>query len=160
MTNPAQATETDEAVPATAGLPKWLWGMAGLAVIWNLFGLLAFIAQVSIPAEQMVPEDAANREAQLELLKQMPQWVYVCFGAATIGGTVGSILLMLGRRWAIVAFLVSLLGILGQQAYMFFLSNTFEVMGYGNAALPLCVLLIGIWLLYVSYSSDRQGYLR
>lgn len=159
MASPEQTAESTQA-PVSAGLPKWLWGMAGLAVIWNLFGLLAFIAQVSIPAEQMVPEDAANREAQLELLKQMPMWVYVCFGAATLGGTLGSILLMLGRRWALVAFLVSLLGIIGQQAYMFLLSNTFEVMGYGNAVLPLCVLLIGIWLLYVTYSSDRQGYLR
>lgn len=141
--------------PSRSALPQWLWAMAGLAIIWNLLGLLAFLGQVLTD-----PADISDDQAIVELYKNIPLWVNVCFGAAVIGGTLGSILLFMGSRWSIVLFLVSLIGILGQQSYMFFLSDTLKVMGNSAALFPIIVLLIAIWLLYVAYSANRQGLLR
>lgn len=134
--------------------PGWLWGMAGLAVLWNLMGVLAFVGHMTVD-----PETVSEDPAVVQLYQEIPMWVNVCFGTAVIAGTLGSLLLMFRSKWSIVLFLVSLIGLAGQHTYMYLISDALSVLGWGQAGFALCVAMVAVWLLVVSVSANRQGYL-
>lgn len=137
--------------------PKWFWLVAGLALLWNLAGLGMFFQMMTMTPESMAQYYNAEK---MELMKQTPSWVNIAFGLAVIAGTLGSILLLLRKNWAFPIFIISLLGVIGQQTYMHFLSNTFDVMGKQAMIMPGVVLLIALFLTWFSHRSSMQGWLK
>jgi Na+-driven multidrug efflux pump len=129
-------------------VPKYYQAIAWLALVWNLIGLVAVVAQVAI-SDAALAELPANQQ---ELIRQTPSWFVACALAAVIFGVAGSLGLVLRKKWAIPAFLLSLVGLIGQQSWMWFFSNTFEVMGPGSWILPTLVMLIAIGLLVFSFA--------
>ena len=90
--------------------PKWFKVVAVIALLWNLLGCLAFAMDL-----RMTPEDvAALPEAQQALYAARPGWAVVATAVAVIGGALGCLGLLLGRKWAFVLLLLSLAGILVQ----------------------------------------------
>lgn len=138
-------------------IPTWFWVASGLALAWNLLGLMAFgVEQAMVNnAEAM----ALLSEPQQELYKTMPGWVTVAFATAVIAGSLGCVGLLMRKKWAMPVLVVSLLGVIAQQIYMFFLSNTMEVMGAASAAMPIMILLIAIVLVGFSKSCIKKGWL-
>ncbi len=141
-----------------ASIPTWFWVASGIALLWNLLGLMAFVAQIMMVGSETAM--AALPPEQQELYKAMPSWVNIAFAVAVIAGTIGSVGLLLRAKWAFPVFVLSLLGVLGQQAYMFFLSDTFNVMGMGAVVFPLIVLVIAILLILFAKSSISKRWIR
>ena len=76
--------------------PSWFVLVSVLAVLWNLFGLWSFYIHVTA-----TPEDIASwPEVQQQIQAVTPRWIFVPFAIATIGGTLGALGLLLGKRWA------------------------------------------------------------
>ena len=140
-----------EALSGT-GLPKSFWIISIIALLWNLMGLMAFAAQMLTPI-------SAYPEEQQALYEVIPLWVKIAFAAAVICGTLGCVGLLMKKKWAMPVFIVSLLGVIGQQTYMFFLSDTMSVMGAASAVLPILVLIIAIALVYYSMVCVKKGWL-
>lgn len=135
--------------------PMWLWGLAGMAFLWNLMGLAVFIAQATLPIDSL-----ATTDAEREFLENYPTWALIAFGAATTGGTLGSLLLLLKSRWATPLFVLSLVGVLVQQFYMFFVSDLMEKIPDTSYVMPLCILVIAGLLLGLSVMANRRSWLR
>ena len=137
-------------------VPTWFWIVAVVALLWNLMGLMMFFVQMTMSAEALseLPED------QQELFKTMPMWVNIAFGAAVVGGTLGSIGLVMRKRWAFPVFIISLLGVLAQQTYFYFLSDTVKIMGIGNMVPTMLVLVVAILLAIFSKKWISKGWLR
>jgi hypothetical protein len=76
-------------------------------------------------------ERSGLNEQQIRLTLSTPTWVNVAFGVAVIFGVMGCIALVMKRRLAIPLLIISLLGVLVQNTYMYFLSDTVEAMGVG-----------------------------
>ena len=74
--------------------PNWFWILGGIAVVWNLMGLMAFAAQMMMTEESL----AALPEEQQEIYKNLPAWINIFFAFAVIGGTAGSLLLLMKNR--------------------------------------------------------------
>ena len=93
--------------------PKWLlW--AGLAsLIWNLFGVAAFVMQATMSAEAL----SSLPVEQQELWGDMGIATWVAYGVAVSAGTLGAIAVILGRKWAVLLFLLSLAAIAVQFSY-------------------------------------------
>ena len=95
------------------GRPKWLlW--AGLAsLLWNLFGVAAFVMQATMSDEALsnLPPE------QQELWRDMGLFTWIAYALAVGSGTLGAIGLITGRKWAVWAFLVSLAAIAAQFSY-------------------------------------------
>ena len=144
-----------ESTPKPVKAPTRFWIVSVLALLWNLLGFMAFVAQLVTK-----PEDMSSDTAFQELMKELPSWYFVVFGIAVIFGSLGCVGLLMKAKWALPVFVVSLGGILGQQYYSYFMSNTLEVVGFAGTIFPTIVLLIAISLIFFSRSSIEKGWLK
>ena len=135
--------------------PKWFRVAAIIALLWNILGCLAFVADL-----QLKPEDIAKLpEAQQALYASRPAWSVAATAIAVFGGTLGCIGLILKRKWAFVLLLLSLLGILGQDIAMFMLANAAEAAGTFAVVLQSVVLIVGVWLVLLSRKAMASGWI-
>lgn len=139
----------------TAKRPMWFVVVAVLAVLWNAFGLWSFYYHVTATPEVIATWPAVQQ--QIEAVT--PRWIFVAFVIATIGGTLGTLGLLLGRRWAVTVLLLSLLGIIVQFGAYYLLTPTWALTGIGGAALPLCIGLIGLGLWLLARKATVRGWL-
>lgn len=120
-------------------------------------GLAAFGMIMSMLGNREALESAGMNEAQQELLNATPPWVNVAFGLAVIGGTLGCLCLVMKKKIAVPILTLSLLGVLAQNTYVFFMSNSVELMGVGLAPL---VILIAIGLVPFSLFGAAKNWLK
>ncbi|MCA9200450.1 MAG: hypothetical protein KDA87_23080 [Planctomycetales bacterium] len=140
----------------TNSAPKWFGIVAAIALIWNLLGCMAFVMQLLVSEDQL--DDLPT--AQQELFQNIPNWYFVAFAAAVLGGAGGSLGLLLRKKWAVALFWISLAGVVVQQVYMYLLSDTIRVMGIGAAVMPTLVLIIAIKLLWLSRTATQHEWLK
>ena len=142
--------------PISGKPPTAFWIIGGVALVWNLIGAMLFYMQVSATDEIL---KAAYGEAEYEYLSTIPTWVTAAYGTAVITGVLGCILLLMRKTLAIPMFIVSLVAIIVQDTYSFFLSNAVEVFGAGVIVIPTVVLIIAIGLVFYSRTSGEKGWL-
>ena len=126
--------------------PKWFMVVAGILLVWNLLGVMAYIMQVTMSPEAL----AALPEAQRQLLENTPTWATAAFAVAVNGGVLGCLLLLLKRNLAGLFLQLSLAGVLVQMFHSFFMSNSFEVFGPGGMVMPIMVIIIAIYLVILA----------
>ena len=141
----------------SARAPWHLWVVGALALLWNGFGVYDFI--MSMTQGEPYLRSMGMTEAQIAYFNAMPSWTWVAWIVGVGGGFAGAILLLLRRRWALHAFVLSLLGLLASWVYTFALSNGAEVMG---AQLPMQFVIMGVCLALAAYAwwVTRRGLLR
>jgi hypothetical protein len=133
----------------------WFWIVSAIALVWNLMGVMAYIAQVTMSAETL----QAMPENERALYESAPTWATAAFAIAVWGGVLGSILLLIRKKWATAVLIVSFIGIVVQMIHSFFISNSFEVYGPGGLAMPIMVLVFGAGLIWFSRKADANGWL-
>jgi len=134
---------------------KVFWIIGVIALLWNLMGVSAYLAQAYMSDEAL----AALPEAERALYENAPAWVTAAFATAVFGGTIACILLLLRRKTATLVFIISLIGIIVQMAYNIGISKAAEVYGPGGMLMPVMVLLIGIFLVWYSKTSYQKGWI-
>jgi hypothetical protein len=78
---------------------------------------------------------------------------------AVFGGLLGSLGLLLGKAWARLLLILSLLGMLVQFCWWLLMSGAMERMGASSAAVPAVVVLIGVVLLWLANMGLKRGWL-
>jgi hypothetical protein len=143
--------------------PGWFKAVAIIALLWNLIGvamyLMTMLSQKLLTPEMLeaLPEaDRAAAEASMAQLAATPSWVTAAFAIATFGGLLGSILLLMKKNLAVPLFAVSLLAVIAQDTYTMFLSDT-PAAG-GAMILPLVILVIAAFLLWVALKAKKAGW--
>jgi hypothetical protein len=139
--------------PVTA--PKWFLLLALLALLWNLIGCAAFVQQALLSPAAL----AALPEAEQALLRAQPMWATVAYAVAVFGGAIGSLALLLKRRFALVLLTISLLGVLLQMFHVFILSRAVEVYGAAALSLPAMVIVIAFALVWLARTAVRRRWL-
>jgi hypothetical protein len=142
---------TTSVKPAT-----WFWVVSGIALVWNLMGVMAYIMQVTMSPEalQALPENERT------LIESVPAWATGAFAIAVWGSTLGSVLLLMRKKLATPILIFSLAGILVQMYYNVFMSKSMEVYGPGGLAMPAMVLLFGVFLIWFSRKSAANGWIK
>lgn len=135
--------------------PKWYMPVSIVALLWNLIGVMAFIMEVNKSDEAL----AALPEAERIIHENMPIWVTIAFAIAVFGGTLGSLGLVLRKRWAVPVLAASLIAILIQMFYSYTMIDTDRVGGHGSAFMPILVIIVGIALVGLSRKAARSGWL-
>ncbi len=135
--------------------PKWFIALAVFLLVWNLMGVLAFINQISMGAEEvaLLPED------QQALYANYPTWALIAFAMAVGGGFLGSLLLLLKNKWAKTLFILSLVGIVVQMTHSLFIAKATEVYGPGAAIMPVMVLVIGVFCIYIAQRAIQKKWI-
>jgi hypothetical protein len=116
---------------------------------------MAYLAQVNMTDEAL----AALPEAERALYENQPMWATMAFAIAVWGGALGSLTLLLRKRWARPVLLISLIGIIVQMTHSFFLSNNFEVYGPGKMIMPIMIIVVGVLLvLFARMAINRNWF--
>lgn len=131
------------------------WIIGGLALLWNLMGVAAYISTVTMTPEalQALPPE------QQQLYTDIPKWATAAFAIAVWGSTVGCILMLLRKKIAVPVFAISFAGILVQMTHSLVISKSIEVYGPGGAIMPVMVILIGGLLVWYSRKAADRGWL-
>ena len=136
--------------------PTWYWVVSGLAVLWMLFGVMAWVMDLMTDEAGL----AEMSEAQRQLYAARPQWVFVVYGVAIFSGLAGAVGLLLRKAWASMLFGVSLAAIIVQFGYMFLGMHAVQVLGAAAAIpFPLVIFVIGVTLLWFANRSRKVGWI-
>lgn len=137
-----------------SNVPKWFTVVAILALAWNLFGVMAYMMQVNMTADDI----AALPAAEQALYNNYPAWAMIAFGVAVFGGTLGSLLLVLKKNLAGPVLQLSLIAALIQMAHSFFIAKAYEVYGPTSLVLPLAVIVIAALLVLLAARAKKNGW--
>ena len=134
--------------------PGWYTAVAVIALIWNLLGLMAFAMQMLMTPEMIaqMPED------QQAMMNAMPGWVTAAFGVATIGGSLGALMMLLKKHIAHLLFIISLAGVLVQQYWGFVVMDGLSVYTPFQVAMTTGVLVFGIILILLTRKAKANGW--
>jgi len=137
-------------------LPKWYLPVTIAALLWNLMGCGAYLSDVLLTADD-VAKMSADRQA---LYASRPGWAVAATAVAVWGGALGSLGLILRRRWALPLLSASLIGLVVQDVAMFVLSDVLKVNGSVVLGLQGLVLAIAVALLWLARTANAKGWLR
>ncbi|WP_405605120.1 hypothetical protein [Polaribacter sp. Asnod1-A03] len=136
--------------PATS-----FWVIGIIALIWNILGVIAYLGQAFMTDKMK----AALPEDQQALYENIPLWVTAAFGIAVWGGLLASVLLLMKKAFSKIVFIISLIGIVVQMFYNFFLTKAIEVYGPGGMIMPILILIFGIFLVWYTKKCVDDGIL-
>lgn len=125
--------------------PIWFWIVSVIALIWNAMGVMQYLGQ-AYNTESFKAQYTAE---QLEMMSNTPAWVTAAFAVGVFAGLLGSVALLLRKKWAYNLFLLSLLGVIVQMFHNLFIVKSVEI--YGPAAvimtgMILVLALVFLWL--------------
>ncbi len=135
--------------------PRWFTVLVIVALLWNVAGLLAVLADL-----RLTPQDiAALPAAQQAMYAARPLWSVVASVIAVAGGTLGCIALLLRKRWAILLFFASLVGVVVQDLGIFLVEGAGKDGNQVAYFLQALVLLIAIGLILLTRRATDRGWL-
>ena len=92
-------------------MPISFWVVAGLSLLWNLFGAYDYL--MTRIRNEVYLSAMGDPKAVLAWIDGFPLWVQLCWGMGVWGAVAGSLLLLGRSRLAVPAFLISLVGAVG-----------------------------------------------
>lgn len=135
--------------------PLWFAALAAFALLWNLAGLFAVIADLQLSAAEI----AALPAAQQALYAARPGWAVAASLVAVIGGTLGCLGLLLRRRWALVLLLASLAGVVLQDLAIVLVAGAAVVADPASFALQGVVLIVALGLVVLARRAAARSWL-
>ena len=91
----------------TVKTPWHLWVVGIVGVLWNSYGCFDF-TMTNLKGEEYL-RGYGMTEAQIAYFHAMPAWTHVTWAVGVWGGMLGAILLLLRKKWALHAFILSFL---------------------------------------------------
>ena len=141
---------------AASKAPTWYWVVSGLAVLWMLFGVMAWVMDLMTDEASL----AELSEGQRQLYAARPQWLFAVNGVAIFSGLAGAIGLLLRKSWASMLFGLSLAAIIVQFGYTIFAMHAVEVLAAAAAIpFPLVIFLIGVALVWFARKARKVGWI-
>ncbi len=135
--------------------PIHLWIIGVISLLWNAMGAFDYLAtelQLEFYMSQFT-------EAQLEYFYGFPVWMTAFWAFAVWGALVGSIGLLLRKKWALWAFAVSAFSMVMTTIYNFGMSNGAEIMGQAGMIFSAVIWVTAFFLLWYSWWLSRKGVL-
>lgn len=138
-----------------SAVPRWYWVIAVVALLWSLMNCGVF--GIDLFAQESFLESWT--EPQKAWARSIPGWIYFVFGLAVATGLVGSIGLLLRKRWAAIMFTICVVAVIVQQVYSMFILAGLQVMGPSGLIPSAVVIIIPAALLLFSRFAGSRGWL-
>jgi len=135
--------------------PTWFIVMAFVMLFWNLMGVAAFIVDITTSEEAI----AALPDAHREFFGQYLLWIKVAYFIAVFAGTLGAIGLVLKKKWAKPILTISLIGVIVQTSHNLFFTDALKVYIFGASGLPVMVIALGIFLVWMAHYGIKKRWL-
>lgn len=140
---------------ARSKTPVHLWVVGVLALLWNAVGAFDYLAtklQLDFYMSQF-------SEQQLEYFYGFPMLMTVFWAFGVWGAVAGSVGLLLRKKWAFQAFVISCAGMVVTTIYNFGMTNGAEIMGSEGVIFSVVIWVIALFLLWYSWSQVKKGVL-
>lgn len=135
--------------------PKWLTPLAVIAILWNLLGVMAYVSDMMLTAE-----DVAQMEPGMRGLYDSRTWWSTSGTAVAVwGGTAGSVGLLLRKAWARPLLIGSLVGLIVQDIGMLLTPDFLRIAGPTVLMLQAMVLCFAVGLMFLSHVATTRGWL-
>ncbi|MDO6596739.1 hypothetical protein Q4512_07415 [Oceanihabitans sp. 2_MG-2023] len=132
----------------TSKPPIWFWIVSVIALIWNLLGVGAYLAQAYMDEETR----AALTETERSMYENLPAWYTAVFAIAVFAGTLGCITLLLRKKWAYIIFLIGAIAAIIQMSYVAF------SLQMANAMTPM-IIIVAIALLWLAKHATKKEWI-
>lgn len=142
--------------------PKHLWIVGIVSLLWNSVGATDYVMTRQRNLDwfrSMMPDTDPN--AILAYIDSFPLWAQAGWGFGVWGAFVGSILLLMRSRWAVLSFGLSLAGAIISLGYQLMRGPPPGVPNEGAMALmPYFIIAIAAALFYYAWRQRAYGVLR
>lgn len=148
-----------ETISTTAKTPWHLWAVGVVSLLWNAFGAYDFINTTTRGEAYM--SDMGFDQAMIDYFTTMPNWMYVPWTLGVWGALIGSVLLLLRKRFAVEAFGLSLIGAVVSLVYGLVVAP--PPLAPEMAAMklmPFVIVLIALLLFGYARAMRKRGVLR
>lgn len=134
-------------------VPGWYWAVAVAALLFEGAGVLLF-------ANSLMLDPAGLPLDQRAIFEATPQWMTIAWGVAIVSGLVGAIALLMRKRFAEPALLVSLVAVIVQFSGIFLVRQLRELTPEEHLIVPVLVLLFAYGFWQFAKLSRRRGWLQ
>lgn len=135
--------------------PRWFRPVAVVALVWNLLGCAAYLADVRISPERL----GKMTPAQQALYASRPSWAVAATATAVWFGAAGCLGLVLRKKWAASLLVVSLVGVVAQDVWLFVTSDVAGGAGAVAFVMQGLVLVVSVSLVILARRSAAAGWL-
>jgi len=135
--------------------PVHFWIIAIISLLWNAMGAFDYLAtklRLDFYMSQFTPE-------QMEYFYGFPAWMVAAWAIGVWGSFLGSLALVLRKKWAVFLFGASILGLAVSTVYNFILSDGAEAMGSGAVMMTGVIWIIVLFLFFYSRAMASRGIL-
>jgi len=129
--------------------------VAIILLIWDLFGIMAFVMQAMMTEEMLTAMPAEDQE----IYRNTPSWITGAYFVAVFGATLGSLALILKKKWAMPLFILSLIAVIVQMSYTLFAAGVLELKGATSAIFPLIIVFIGAYQIILSNQAIKKNWI-
>jgi len=151
---------TDETMTGVTTRTPWhLWLVGTVSLLWNAFGAFDFVSTTTRGETYM--REMGFDQAMIDYFNAMPAWMYVPWTLGVWGAVIGSILLLLRKRLAVIAFALSLVGALVSLVYGQFINP--PPLAPNQAMMqwmPYVIAVIAAFLAWYAWTMKKRGVLR
>jgi hypothetical protein len=137
-------------------VPWHLWVIGILSLLWNAMGGVDYTMTHMRNAAWL----AKMTPAQLAWIDHFPIWATSCWALGVWGAIAGSILLLLRSRWAVPAFGVSLLGLIGSHVYQYTSNAPAGTNAASGTAFAALLAVVAVALLWYALRMRSKGLLK
>lgn len=138
-------------------IPMWFWVVTIFFILWNIMGVFSFFAHTFISEEALMKLPTKERE----LYDSYPLWTTIVFAIAVISGFIGSLGLVLKKKWTKTAFIISLIAVTPQMLHNVFFTKSIDIYGMAQAiTMPVLVVAFGIFLVWFSVFGIKKKWLK
>jgi hypothetical protein len=141
---------------STSKAPLHFWIVGAVSLLWNAVGALDYTAtQLRIESymSQFTPE-------QLAYFYGFQAWTVAAWALGVWGSLLGSLFLLLRKRWAVWAFGIAIAGLAITTLHNFVLTDGAAVMGSGAAVFSAVIWAIALFLFFYARAMAKRGVLR
>jgi len=135
--------------------PIWFWIISVIALIWNGMGVMNYIQQAyrtEAFQAQVTPE-------QLAILDARPAWATAVFAIAVFTGLLGSLLLLLRKKFASPLLLISFVCAVATQVWWFTTDGPSLSGDVSGMAIPIFVMIFAALLVWLAKKGTSKGWL-
>ncbi|WP_034388561.1 hypothetical protein [Hellea balneolensis] len=137
--------------------PWWFWLVSGIALLWNLMGVGAYISDMNMSHADMVKNYG---QALADAAQSQPAFVTGAYAFAVFGGALGCLLLLLRKKNAIWPLLISLLAVFVQQGYSWFGTDVMSSVPAANKVMYIAIVVVAILLVWFARKMTAKRILR
>ncbi len=139
--------------------PAHLWAVGALSLLWNAFGAYDYV-MTRMRDTEYLGSMGVDPAVMLAYIDGMPIWAQFGWGLGVWAAVLGSVLLLMRSRYAVHAFIASLIGMALSFGWeMIDGSAPAELKQGGMQYMPLVIIAVGIAQLWYAWRQRSAGVL-